>query len=83
MNKKLKITYMPGAFDSFEGTQEELDALIKEIERGVESGEILENSRPVDLESMAEEDPELAQILTEMFEKLESEDVETHKRKLN
>jgi len=74
---------MPGAFDSFDGTQEELDELIKQIEGSVESGEILENSQPVDLERMAEEDPELAQLLTELFEKLEQEDIETRKRKLN
>lgn len=74
---------MPGAFDSFDGTQEELDELIKQIEGSVESGEILENSQPVDLERMAEDDPELAQLLTELFEKLEQEDVETRKRKLH
>lgn len=29
--KPLKITFAPGCFDNFEGTQEELDALVKEI----------------------------------------------------
>ena len=28
----LKIEFAPGCFDNFEGTQEELDALIKEIQ---------------------------------------------------
>ena len=78
MNKKLKITYMPGAFDQFEGSQEELDALIKEIEKSVESGEILENSQAVDLDTIADEDPELAAILMKMLE-----DKPDRKRKLN
>lgn len=28
---KIKVKFAPGAFDSFEGTQEELDALVQEI----------------------------------------------------
>jgi hypothetical protein len=31
MNKKIKLTFAPGCFDSFEGTQEELDDLISTI----------------------------------------------------
>jgi hypothetical protein len=30
--KPLSIQFAPGCFDSFEGTQEELDEMIKEIE---------------------------------------------------
>ena len=30
-NKSLKITFAPGCFDNFEGTQEELDQLVSEI----------------------------------------------------
>jgi hypothetical protein len=30
-NKSLNITFAPGCFDNFEGTQEELDALVNEI----------------------------------------------------
>ena len=29
--KKIKVEFAPGCFDSFEGTQEELDAFMKEI----------------------------------------------------
>ena len=29
--KKLQVEFAPGAFDSFDGTQEELDALMAEI----------------------------------------------------
>lgn len=28
---KIKIKFAPGAFDTFEGSQEELDSLVKEI----------------------------------------------------
>lgn len=35
----LKLVFAPGCFDQFDGTQEELDALIKEIEEAFESGE--------------------------------------------
>jgi hypothetical protein len=43
--KKLKVTFAPGCFDKFEGTQEELDAFVKEIEEAVTSGELLGESR--------------------------------------
>jgi hypothetical protein len=31
--KKIHVEFAPGAFDSFDGTQEELDALMAEIGR--------------------------------------------------
>ena len=45
----MKIVFAPGCFDSFEGTQEELDSMIAEITRMAESGELFEKARPVDL----------------------------------
>jgi hypothetical protein len=42
--KKIKIEFAPGAFDTFDGTQEELDALMAELQRMAESGELEENS---------------------------------------
>jgi len=41
MDMKIKVTFAPGCFDKFEGTQEELDAFIKEIQEGFENGEFL------------------------------------------
>ena len=32
-DKKIKIIFQPGCFDEFEGTQEELDAMMEEIQR--------------------------------------------------
>jgi len=61
--KKIKIEFAPGAFDSFEGTQEELEELIAEITRMAESGDLFEKSRPVDIDELIEEDPELAETI--------------------
>lgn len=47
-DKKPKIIFLPGSFDNFEGTQEELDALIKELTDLVESGKLLKEATPVD-----------------------------------
>ena len=48
--KKRKIIFEPGCFDNFTGTQEELDELIAEINRLVETGEFFKNSIPIDLD---------------------------------
>jgi hypothetical protein len=63
--KKPEIVFAPGCFDNFEGTQEELDEMIAEIQRMAESGELFENSTELDLEDLAEEDPEFADKLIE------------------
>ena len=60
-NTKIKVSFAPGAFDSFDGTQEELDELIKEIQdffANHTAAEIKEMSTP--LEELSEE--ELAAI---------------------
>ena len=41
---------MPGCFDNFEGSQQELDELIKEIQRLADSGELVENLESLDSE---------------------------------
>jgi molybdenum cofactor biosynthesis enzyme MoaA len=63
-SKKLKLTFAPGCFDHFEGTQEELDQLIKDIEAAFESGDFLENS--VAVEDLPED--ELQELLTHFEE---------------
>lgn len=52
--KTLTIEFAPGAFDQFDGTQEELDELVAEIHRMVESGEIVEHSREISEEEFDE-----------------------------
>ena len=42
--KKLEIVFAPGAFDNFEGTQEELDELVAGIKQMMEDGTLFENS---------------------------------------
>ena len=55
--KKMKIEFAPGAFDQFDGTQEELDELIAELERMAESGELEANSVALeDWEDLDDED---------------------------
>ncbi len=82
MDKKLKITFAPGCFDNFSGTQEELDELIAEIQRGFESGEFLTKSKPLDVDELFDEDPELAAKLFSAVDDIEKAE-EARKRKLN
>ena len=58
--KALKLEFAPGCFDSFEGTQEELDDLMAEIQRMFDSGEMEANSTPVDIDQLIEEESEYA-----------------------
>ena len=58
--KAQTLEFAPGCFDGFEGTQEELDDLIAEIQRQFDSGEMEANSTPVDIDELIEEEPEYA-----------------------
>lgn len=53
---KVELVFAPGCFDSFEGTQAELDELIADISRMVASGELFENSQPLDIDSLDEDE---------------------------
>ena len=61
--KKMKVEFAPGCFDDFDGTQQELDDLVTEIQRMVNSGEMFENSTPVTEESLADLSEEEQQVL--------------------
>jgi len=63
--KTPKIEFAPGCFDNFEGSQEELDELIREITRMIESGELQENSRLIDFDDPTEEDLEAIEHLSQ------------------
>jgi hypothetical protein len=39
MTDELKITFAPGCFDGFDGTQEELEAMIAEVTKMFETGD--------------------------------------------
>ena len=68
-NKKpLEVVFAPGCFDNFEGTQEELEALIQEIKEMAASGKLFEEAVPLDIEDLLEEtDPsEIEEIVNQM-----------------
>lgn len=73
--KKLKIEIAPGAFDSFDGTQEELDTLMAEIQTmfaNMTPEELEARSTVIDedyIDELIEEDPELA---AKIFQQLTS-----------
>lgn len=52
----LKVEFAPGCFDNFDGTQEELDALVLEIqELFADPEKALAMSRPVDIDELDDE----------------------------
>lgn len=61
--KPLTLVFAPGCFDSFEGTQEELDAMMTEIQAMFDSGEMEANATEVDFDALMEEEPEFAEKL--------------------
>jgi hypothetical protein len=59
--KPLKIVFDPGCFDNFEGTQEELDEFVKQIQEFADSGLLFENSVELTDEDIEELDEETRQ----------------------
>jgi hypothetical protein len=56
--KPLKVIFDPGCFDNFDGTQEELDEFVAQIQAMAESGLLFENSVELtdeDIEDLDEE----------------------------
>jgi hypothetical protein len=78
--KEIKIKFAPGAFEHFEGSQEELDELLAEIHQLIESGELFEKSTPLDLDQLAEEDPEFAEMILKSLEAEDIEDLSKNKK---
>ena len=75
--KALTLEFAPGCFDSFEGTQEELDEMVAEIHRMFESGELEANARTVDIDELFEDEPEYAEKIV-----LALDNIDTSKRNL-
>lgn len=48
MTEKPKIVFAEGCFDNFDGTEEELAAMLADIHQMVEDGTLFENSEPID-----------------------------------
>ncbi len=72
MTKKLKIQFAPGCFDDFDGTQEELDGLIGEIQRLADSGELFEKCEAVNFQDPDETDMEIIEHLIDKEKNLQS-----------
>jgi hypothetical protein len=53
-DKKIKVVFAPGAFDKFEGSQEELNELMTRIQAMAIDGSLFEKS--VDIEELDEEE---------------------------
>lgn len=57
--KPIQIEFAPGAFDQFEGTQEELDQMMKEVMdmlSNMTPEELAAASRPIDWDNLSEEE---------------------------
>ena len=75
--KPIKVTFAPGAFDQFDGTQEELDELLKEIQELADNGELFERARSVDLEDLMEEDEETLEEILMQLDAIENDQKKT------
>ncbi len=77
--KELKINFAPGCFDNFEGTQEELDALIADIQKmfeGKTAEELEAMSRPLDDDDFEELPEEVVEQLMNSFNNSEKRNLQ-------
>ncbi len=85
-DKDFKLEFAPGCFDDFEGTQEELDKLVKDIQDMFTDGSLFEDSEVLTEDSYNDLPPELTKYYPdgkiEMLEDI-NDCVEERKRKLN
>jgi hypothetical protein len=84
-DKDFKLEFAPGCFDDFEGTQEELDQLVKDIQDMFADGSLFEDSEVLTEDSYNDLPPELVESIFRDIEMLEdiNDCVEDRKRKLN
>ncbi len=77
--KKMEVIFAPGCFDSFEGTQEELDKMMAEIHEMIESGELFQKSNLISDEEFLELPESVQKQLENAFLEIEGEDVPNRK----
>jgi hypothetical protein len=70
---EFKIVFAPGSFDDFDGTQEELDALVAAITDELSSGNLLAESRALSEEDWDSLPDHIKESLIAEFEAIESE----------
>ncbi len=84
-DREIKVVFQPGCFDNFDGSQEELDSLVKQIQDMIGDGSLFENSKELteeDLDDLPEDLRESILRDLEMIEDLDSVE-QTRKRQLN
>ena len=54
MTEKLKLVFTEGCFDNFNGTEEELAAMLADIHQMVEDGTIMDHATPLTLDEAEE-----------------------------
>jgi hypothetical protein len=67
--KPLKLIFDPGCFNNFEGTQEELDEFVKQIQEFAESGLLFENSVELTDEDIEDLDEDTRQQIIRALER--------------
>lgn len=78
--KPIEVVFAPGCFDNFDGTQEELDELVAQIQQMATTGELFEKSNPVDIESLVDDlSDEEIEVLMAQLDELDGVDNETRK----
>ena len=50
MTEKLKVIFAPGCFDNFDGTEEELAAMLADIHQMAADGTLMDHATPIDPE---------------------------------
>ena len=84
-DREIKIVFQPGCFDNFDGSQEELDSLVKQIQDMIGDGSLFENSREMTEEDFDDLPEDLRESILrdlEMIEDLDSVE-QNRKRQLN
>ena len=66
--KKPKIIFDPGFADNLDVSQEELDEIIDAITNSINDGTFEEQSEPLDIEKLIQEDPEGASFMLDYLE---------------
>jgi hypothetical protein len=67
--RPLRVIFDPGCFDNFDGTQEELDEFVAQIQAMAESGMLFENSVELTDEDIEELDEETRQQIIRALER--------------
>ncbi len=84
-DREIKIVFQPGCFDNFDGSQEELDSLVKQIQDMIGDGSLFENSKILTEDDLDDLPPEVLASIARDLEIIEDIDSveEKRNRKLN